>query len=175
MNKTTRLIITACVLLSACLTTRSSPTPQLIPLSIGKTLPLDMKSHGVVWQGYANHLVQLSSTTFKLDEKAVLTAMITGKTLCFDNANYKVYGAVFDASGCLLGTATTVIKVNRIWRVAIATETREYTLDFGQSQSYSRATFFAVAISEEQVLTPDQWKNAKQSPADDSLKAMPEE
>jgi len=123
---------------------------------IGKKLPLDIKSDGVLWRGNVYHLVRLSNVKFSLDRSASLTAGITAQVCCFDDVDYKVHAAVFDASGNLLGAAGTVVNVKRLWVGNVASLANEScTLDFGQSDAYKRARYFSIAISMENVRTPD--------------------
>ena len=83
----------------------ASPGPT-IPLKLGRSIPLAIQSAGVEWRGNTYHLLSLGSIQFELDKpssrlKADIKAGIAG----FDNVDYDVSVAVFDATGKLLGAA----------------------------------------------------------------------
>ena len=159
MSRIIKLVFLAmCVLVAGCATSQHVARPLFHPMAIGKKLPLDVRSGGVVWRGNVYNLVRLSSIKFSVDRSASLTARISTQVCCFDDVDYKVHAAVFDASGNLLGAAGTVVNVKRVWLGNVASLANEScTLDFGQSDAYKRARYFSIAISMENVLTPDQW------------------
>jgi hypothetical protein len=151
-------ILLVCVAVAGCTTTRIPSTHSPIPMSIGNPVPLDMTSKGVTWRDNVYYLLQFSSITFKVENDAVLSATIKGHTACFDNVDYTVHCAVFDESGRLLSTASTIVEVKRRWAGFMVTLTDEsHSLDFGELKSYEKAKYFSLAISAEVVLTPDEW------------------
>ena len=86
--------------------------------------------------------------------KADIQAGVTG----FDDVDYDISGAVFDAAGQMLGTARAQCKVKRIWAGNVGMMAQTIRLDFGVSLDYTRAAAFSVSISNRKVLTPDEWQ-----------------
>ena len=128
-------------------------------ISLGKKLPLDIRSSGVEWENQTWHLLELANIQFLLDRESRFTAEIEGDVCHFDNIDYTVYCAVFDASGTLLGTASVLVQVKRIWRGIVISEiVKTFSLDFGISTNFRKAKYFAIAISERKVLTLDMWQ-----------------
>ena len=76
----------------------------------------------------------------------------------FDNVDYDISAAVFDAAGQMLGSARAQCKVQRMWAGNVCRTGRTITLDFGISSDYTRAAAFAVSVSNRKVLTPDDWQ-----------------
>ena len=132
--------------------------PNLVPLKLGTSIPLAVQSAGVAWKGYTFHLVSLGSIRFDLDKNDCLKADIQAGLTEFDDVDYDVSGAVFDAAGQLLGSARAQCKVQRMWAGGVERSARTITLDFGVSLDYARATAFAVSVSNRRVLTPDDWQ-----------------
>ncbi len=84
--------------------------------------------------------------------------MKTGLTE-FDDVDYDISGAVFDAAGQLLGSARAQCKVQRMWAGGgVERGARTITLDFGVSLDYAHASAFAVSVSNRRVLAPDAWQ-----------------
>jgi hypothetical protein len=131
---------------------------NLVPLKLGSSIPLAVQSPGVAWKGNTFHLVRLGSITFDLDKNACLKADIQAGLTEFDDVDYDISGAVFDAAGQMLGTARAQCKVNRMWAGNGERTGRTIRLDFGVSLDYTRAAAFAVSVSNRKVLTPDQWE-----------------
>jgi hypothetical protein len=134
-----------------------SPGPA-IPLKFGRSIPLAVQSAGVEWRGNTYHLLGLGSIQFNLDKrtsrlKAEIAAGVTG----FDDVNYDVSAAVFDATGALLGAARTRCRVHSMWAGMVASGPQTIDLDFGVSLDYANAATFMVSISKRKVMTPDQW------------------
>jgi hypothetical protein len=117
-----------------------------------------VQSAGVEWKGTTFHLVGFHSITFGLDKSDHLTAELQGGVTGFDNVDYDINGAVFDAAGQLLGSARAQCKVQRLWAGNVLSAAQTITLDFGVSLDYVRATAFAVSISNRKVLIPDDWQ-----------------
>lgn len=132
--------------------------PNLVPLKLGTSIPLAVQSAGVAWKGYAFHLVSLGSIRFDLDKNDCLKADIQAGLTEFDDVDYDISGAVFDAAGQLLGSARAQCKVRRMWAGDVKQTARTITLDFGVSLDYARAAVFAVSVSNRRVLTPDDWQ-----------------
>jgi len=109
---------TLCIaLVSVCLIT-SNGQPQnqkavqpgkedrLIRLKFGTSIPLSIQSDGVEWKGNVYHLLGLGSIQFALEKGSDhLTANIKAGTTSFDDVDYDISGAVFDAAGRMLGVA----------------------------------------------------------------------
>ena len=131
---------------------------NLVPLKLGATIPLAVRSAGVEWKGNTYHMVGLGSIKFDLDKSDRLTAEIQGGVMGFDNVDYDISGAVFDAAGQMLGSARAQCKVQRLWVGNVVSMAQTITLDFGVSLDYARAAAFAVSISNRKVLTPDDWQ-----------------
>lgn len=133
-------------------------TPHIIPMKLGTPTQSSVQSAGVTWRGNTYHLVSLGSATFNLDTNDCLKADIQAGVTGFDNVDYDISGAVFDAAGQLLGTARTPCKVVAMWAGNVEMSAQTITLDFGTSLDYKRAAGFTVSISNRKVLTPDQWQ-----------------
>jgi hypothetical protein len=131
---------------------------NLIPLTMGASIPLAVQSAGVEWKGNTFHLVRLGSICFDLDKSSRLTAEIQAGVTMFDDVDYDISGAVFDAAGQLLGSARAQCKVQRMWAGTVFSMAQTIRLDFGISLDYARAAAFAVSISNRKVLTPDEWQ-----------------
>lgn len=135
---------------------------RLRPLELGRKIPLNTESHPVQWKTNTYHLVKLGSVQFELDkDSSHLQAEIQASTTSFDNVDYDISTAVFDASGALLGTARTDCNVQRIWLGALLMSQPKLALDFGNSLDYGSASSFMISISRHKVLTPDQWQTQK--------------
>jgi hypothetical protein len=131
---------------------------NLVPLKLGSPIPLAIQSPGVAWKGNTFHLVGLGSITFDLDKNACLKADIQAGLTSFDDVDYDISGAVFDATGQMLGTARAQCKVTRMWAGNVRMSPQTIRLDFGVSLDYTRAAAFAVSVSNRKVLTPDEWE-----------------
>ncbi|MBV9868868.1 MAG: hypothetical protein JO316_26275 [Abitibacteriaceae bacterium] len=131
------------------------------PLSLDKPLEMAVESPGVEWRGNTYHLVQLGRAQFHLSALSRLTATFSGGVNTFDDVDYDVHVAVFNAHGQLLGTGRTVCSVARIWAGLSGTTSKTLDVDLGVNRDYAQAEFFSVAISNTQVLTPDQWQKQK--------------
>jgi hypothetical protein len=134
----------------------------LIPLKFGASLPLSIQSDGVEWKGHVYHLLALGSIEFDLEKGSEhLTAEIKAGTTSFDDVDYDISGAVFDATGRMLGAARATCHVERLWLGVVVTESQTVTLDFGRSLDYPAATGFMLTVSKRKVLTPDDWQKSK--------------
>ena len=172
MNRKTKLTSVAAVA-AACLAlvfaalgqTKPKPTSveitnfRSLPLVLDQRIPVSVSSHAVEWRSNTYHLVRLSSIQFKLDQPSGhLEAEVQADVTTFDNVNYDISAAVFDASGTLLGTARTECTVECTWLGKVLLTQEKLALDFGNSLDYADATSFMVSISRRHVLTPDQWQ-----------------
>jgi hypothetical protein len=137
---------------------RTVAVPKIVPLKLGASIPLSVQSAGVTWKGNTFHLVHLGSIRFDLDKGDCLKATIQAGVTEFDNVDYDISAAVFDASGQMLGSARAQCKVQRMWAGNVWRTGRTITLDFGVSLDYTRAAAFAVSVSNRRVLTPDDWQ-----------------
>jgi hypothetical protein len=131
LNPLKRILLTTTAVLAAgilplmprLLTAQPSPNApptgvvaNLVPLRLGSSIPLAVQSAGVAWKGSTFHLVRLGSITFDLDQNDCLKADIQAGLTGFDNVDYDISGAVFDAAGQMLGSARAPCKVQRLWR-----------------------------------------------------------
>ena len=131
---------------------------NIFPLKLGSSIPLAVQSPGVAWKSNTFHLVRLNSIRFDLDKNASLKADIQAGLTEFDDVDYDVSGAVFDAAGQMLGTARAQCKVKAMWAGKVSRTAQTIRLDFGVSLDYTRAAAFAVSVSNRKVLTPDEWQ-----------------
>jgi len=131
---------------------------NLFPLKLGSPIPLAIQSPGVAWKGNTFQLVRLGSIRFDLDKNDCLKADIQAGVTSFDDVDYDISGAVFDAAGHMLGTARAQCKVQRMWAGEVKVSAQTIRLDFGVSLDYTRAAAFAVSVSNRKVLTPDEWQ-----------------
>jgi hypothetical protein len=105
--------------------------PNIAPLRFGASIPLSVQSAGVTWKGNTFHLVHLGSIRFDLDKSDRLKADIQAGVTEFDNVDYDISAAVFDAAGQMLGSARAQCKVQRLWAGNASRTARTITLDFG--------------------------------------------
>jgi hypothetical protein len=140
-------------------TNRDGSASATVPLKLGRPIPLAVQSSGVKWRGNTYHLVNLASIQFELDKQVNrLTADVKAGIAGFDDVDYDVSAAVFDATGRLLGVARTRCRVRRMWAGTMAMGADTVSLDFGVSLDYAHAAAFVVGISNRKVLTPDEWQ-----------------
>jgi len=100
----------------------------------------------------------MRNSLFKPALNACLKADIQAGVTGFDDVDYDISGAVFDAAGQMLGTARAQCKVKRMWAGNVFMSPQTIRLDFGVSLDYTRAAAFAVSVSNRKVLTPDEWE-----------------
>jgi hypothetical protein len=132
---------------------------RVIPFELERSIPLSVQSPAVEWKGNTFHLVKLGTIQFELDPKnSQLIAVINAGVTTFDNVDYDISAAVFDASGKLLGTARAQCKVQREWLGHVLTMAATISLDFGTSLDYPQAKSFMLSVSRQRVTTPDQWQ-----------------
>jgi hypothetical protein len=141
-------------------TKKPAASPTLaIPLKLGRSIPLGIQSSGVEWRGNTYHLVGLGSIQFELDKQTSrLKADVKAGVTAFDDVDYDVSAAVFDATGKLLGAARSRCGVQRDWAGKVAATCTTVNLDFGVSLDYAQAASFMVSISKRKVLTPADWQ-----------------
>lgn len=141
---------------------QSAKEDRLIPLKFGTSIPLSIQSDGVEWKGNVYHLLELGSIQFTLEKGSDhLTAEIKAGTTSFDDVDYDISGAVFDAAGRMLGVARAQCHVDRTWLGRVLMSSQTITLGFGRSLDYPNATAFMLTVSKRKVLTPDDWQKAK--------------
>jgi hypothetical protein len=141
-----------------------TPGPT-IPLKLGESIPLAIQSAGVEWRGGVYRLVELRSIQFDFNgQTSRLTAQIKADVRTFDNVDYDVSVAVFDAAGKLLGADRTLCSVPHIMHGKSTILERTINFDFGVSLDYSRATAFTVGVSKRKVLTPDDRQKVLDTP-----------
>ena len=102
--------------------------------------------------------MHLGSIRFDLDKNDFLKADIQAGLTGFDDVDYDISAAVFDAAGQMLGTARAQCRVKRMWAGTVRMTAQTIRLDFGVSLDYTRAAAFAVSVSKRKVLTPDKWQ-----------------
>ncbi len=129
-----------------------------MPLALGHPLPLAIRSCGVEWKGGTYYLVRLDSIQFSLEKTNHLKAAIQAEVTTFDEVDYEISCAVFDAAGQMLGAARAQCNVPRTWIGTVLHGARTINLDFGISLDYARAIGFMISISNRRVLTPDTWQ-----------------
>ena len=136
-----------------------------IPLILGDPIAVNIGSNAVEWKNGTYAPLHLNQVLFHLDNKSRLTATLGASVLTLATVDYDVHAAVFDAEGRLLGTAKTTcqIEAQEIWWYGHPVrDLREVKLDFGVSNSYGNAKHFALAISDCDILIPEQRKGRKQ-------------
>ncbi len=132
---------------------------QPVPFAFDKPVDHIVKSNAVTWRKNDYHLVQFHRALFSLDKKtSQLSAKLTGRIMTFDDVVYDVSGAVFGANGELLGSARSKCKVSRHWLGRPTSTAMSLVLDFGSSRAFAKAKTFLLGISDQPVLTPDQWQ-----------------
>jgi hypothetical protein len=173
MNFILRVPTLGLALVSVCLiTSNGQPQTQkvdppakedrLIPLKFGTSIPLSIQSDGVEWKGNVYHLLGLGSIQFASEKGSDhLIANIKAGTTSFDDVDYDISGAVFDAAGRMLGVARAQCHVDRTWLGHVLMSSQTITLDFGRSLDYPNASAFMLTVSKRKVLTPDDWQKAK--------------
>jgi hypothetical protein len=95
---------------------------------------------------------------FKPALNSCLKGDIQAGLIGFDNVDYDISGAVFDAAGQMLGTARAQCKVHRVWAGKVKMTAQTIRLDFGVSLDYACAAAFALSVSNRKVFTPDEWQ-----------------
>ena len=132
---------------------------RAIPFKLERSIPLAIQSSGVEWRGNTYHLLSLGSIRFDLDKQTSrLKAEIRAGVASFDDVDYDVSAAVFDATGKLLGATRSRCNVRRMWAGRMEHYGQQIALDFGVSLDYAQAATFMVSISKRKVLTPDDWQ-----------------
>jgi hypothetical protein len=153
------LIIAAPVPLQSGKQRQAASAGPTIPLKLGRSIPLGIQSSGVEWRGNTYHLVGLGSIQFELDRRTSrLKADVKAGVTEFDDVDYDVSAAVFDARGKLLGAARSRCSVQRDWAGKVSVTSTGVNLDFGVSLDYAQAATFMVSISKRKVLTPADWQ-----------------
>ena len=158
------LVLSSLLVITAYAQPQKQPKDQeaaparIIPLELGRSIPLAVQSPSIEWKSKTFHLVTLGSIQFKLDKTDLLKADIQAGVMTFDDVVYDISVAVFDATKQLLGTARAQCKVERVWLSYVLASPRTLSLDFGVSLDYARATAFMVSVSKRKVLTPDEWQ-----------------
>ena len=127
-------------------------------LTLDEPILTDTRSDDVTLpDGQRLFLVHVRSVTFNLANGLHLTGTIRGSVLTAYTVDYDIHVAVFDLEGSLLGTAKATYEIEKqemFWYGAPFRLIRELNLDFGMSSKYRKATFFAIAISKPDMLSP---------------------
>jgi hypothetical protein len=137
----------------------SAKSDKLISLQFETPIPVTVESDGIEWKGYSYHLVRLGSIRFGIDKNNEhLTAEIQAGITSFDDIDYDISAAVFNATGQMLGVARTQCHVDRLWLGNVLTTSQTIALDFGRSLNYANASAFMLTVSKRKVLTPNEWQ-----------------
>ncbi len=96
------------------------------------------------------------SVQLSLDDSNHLTAIVNAGLLTFDDVDVTIHLAVFDESGVLLGTASAVEHVDRVWLGVPALMAREVAFDFDVCTCYERIHSISAAAAHGRDLTPEQ-------------------
>ena len=131
----------------------------LIKRDDGQAAQLAVTSPAVHWQGNDLHIARIGRVRLVLNEDNVLTARVNAGLLTFDDVDVTIHAAVFDGDGMLLGTATAVEHVQRVWLGVPALMARDVALDFGICACYEDIHSISAAATHGAVLTPEQWMN----------------
>lgn len=83
-----------------------------------------------------------------------LKATLKAAVAQYNRVDYRIFGAVYDAKGKLLGTASAVEKVQYIRLGIMPTVFRDIELDFGASKAFAEAAYVAFAVSDPDVPKP---------------------
>jgi len=125
----------------------AEPVPGAIALTLDRQIPIRASSEPIRLPGGDLRVLSVGTATFHLSDDGHLTAKLNAAVAEYANAEYRIYAAVFDAKGLLLGTASHVESVERIRLGAMPTEFRHVDLDFGKSRDFRRAAYASVAVS----------------------------
>ena len=123
------------------------PVPGAIALTLDRQIAIRASSQPIRVSGSDLHVLSVGTGTFHLSDDGRLTAKVNAGVAQYANAEFRIYAAVFDAKGVLLGTASHVEAVERVRLGAMPTEFRHVDLDFGKSRDFGRAAYFSVAVS----------------------------
>jgi hypothetical protein len=123
----------------------------LVPKPALPTLDLSPPT-GSIWQ--VTPVASDDPFPFLAIVESRLKAVLRAHVAQYSNVDYRLHGAVYDAKGRLLGTASAVERVQYIRVGQMPSLLREIELDFGVSERYRDAAKIAFAISEPAVPKP---------------------
>lgn len=140
-------------------TATSTPLPiQKLSLTPNDGLTFPLRSEAVRWRGNNTYLLTLGQPTFRLDPNTQrLTATSDAGLVTFDAVTYTVTATIYNAAGKALGTAQTKVPIQRVWLGQTLSTSHEVQFDFGPSAQFAGAARYSLSISQERVLTPDEW------------------
>ena len=150
------LTVVVCASIAAGKAQSTYQLPGTKFLLLNEPVRLRTRSRGVEWNARTYHLVSLKEVVFRSDLQSRLTARVSAEIQSLDEVDYDVHAAVYDAEGNLLGTARAPCAVPFALMKHVPGSKQEILLDFGISRKYKDAARFAFAISDRQVLTPDE-------------------
>jgi hypothetical protein len=110
--------------------------------------------YGVRW-GYMYKMKDIEpELKLEIRQGPFLRATLSAAVVQYSGVDYQISGAVFDASGKLLGVASAVEKVQYIRLGYMPTIFRKIELEFGASQAYRHAAFAVFSVSDPAVPKP---------------------
>jgi hypothetical protein len=124
-----------------------APVPGAIALELDREIRLGASSEPIRLPGGDFRVLNVGTATFHLADDGHLTARLNAAVAQYASADYRIYAAMFDAKGVLLGTASHVESVERIRLSRMPTVFRHVDLDFGKSRDFRRAAYASVAVS----------------------------
>jgi hypothetical protein len=130
------------------------PIPGAVPFKFDEEVKIYVRSKPVNADKDDLHIVSVGVGTFKLSNEWQLTATLKAAVVQWAKVDYRISAAVFDADGKFLGSADHTEHVQYIRLAAVPTTLPNIKLDFGVSESYKRAAFVVVSISEPKVPNP---------------------
>ena len=132
----------------------AGPIPGAIAFELDREIRLVASSEPVRLPGGDFRVLSVGTATFHLGDDGRLTAKLNAAVAQYAPVEYRIYVAVFDAKGVLLGTASHVESVERIRLGRMPTMFRHVDLDFGKSRDFRRAAYASVAVSNPEFPLP---------------------
>jgi hypothetical protein len=126
-----------------------------IALTLDREIRIAAASEPIRLPGGEFRVLSVGKGTFHLSDDGQLTAKLNAAVAEYANADFRIYAAVFDAQGALLGTASHVQSVERVRLGAMPTMLIHVDLDFGQSRDFRRAAYASVAVSNPDFPLPE--------------------
>lgn len=125
----------------------TGPVPGAIALALDREIRVGASSEPVHLPGGDLRVLTVGTGVFHLANDGHLTAKMKAAVAQYANVEYRIFAAVFDAKGVLLGTASHLESVERIRLARMPTALRQVDLDFGKSRDFRRAAYASVAVS----------------------------
>jgi hypothetical protein len=136
---------------------------RVCSFKLGFPFAIDQASPPVSDQEDAINIIRLESGILHLDENDRLVGKIHAHVFQYNNVNLDVSFAVFDENSELLGVARHTEIVRKIYISTMMGTTDDWTIDFGRSKGFRRASTLAVAFQD--VPVPDPFKTGEPSDA----------